>query len=134
MAQNDAADQSFFMDFLDRYNQAFYEKDVNKLREFYDSDLIYLDNHGNNDTYSLEEHLRLLSDFFKNGKTTESGAVEPILIENMRVFRKTDAACLCFLTRYKSFPVPAVRATMFLECTGGRWKIAHVHCSFEPAG
>jgi ketosteroid isomerase-like protein len=125
----------FFMDLLDNYNQAFYDKDINKLKEFYDStndSLIYFDNHKNNDTYSVEEHLRLISDFFKNGKATESGGVEPIIIENLHVFHKTDSACLCFITRYKSFPVPAVRATMYLERTDNQWKIIHVHCSFEP--
>lgn len=125
----------FFVNILDEYNQAFYDKDINKLREFYDSDnnvLIYFDNHMNNDTYNLEDHLRLISDFFENGKATESGGVEPLIIENLHVFHKTDAACLCFLARYKSFPDPAVRATMYLECLNNKWKIVHVHCSFEP--
>lgn len=128
-------DQLFFMDFLNRYNQAFYEKDMNRLKDFYDSAgnvLIYFDNHKNNDTYCLEDHLRLIADFFKNGKATESGAVEPISMENLQIFSKKDSACLCFIVRYKSFPVPAVRATMYLECIEGTWKILHVHCSFEP--
>lgn len=57
-----------FGDILDDYNQAFYDKDINKLKEFYDltnNILIYFDNHKNNDTYCLEEHLRLISDFLK---------------------------------------------------------------------
>lgn len=124
-----------FADLLDQYNQAFYDKDINRLKEFYDSAnhvLFYFDNHKNNDTYCLEDHLRLISDFFENGKATESGGVEPIAIEMLHVFHKTDSACLCFLVRYKSFPIPAVRATMYLECIESVWKILHVHCSFEP--
>lgn len=124
-----------FVDFLNHYNQAFYDKDIEKLRKFYDSGnntLIYFDNHKNNDTYCLEDHLHLLYDFFKNGKATESGGIEPISIENLHVFQKADSACLCFITRYKSFPVPAVRATMYLEYIDNVWKIMHVHCSFEP--
>ncbi len=125
----------FFIDLLNNYNKAFYDKDINKLKEFYNSTnnvLIYFDNHKNNDTYSLEEHLRLISDFFKNGKSTESGGVEPLIIENFNVFHKTDSACLCFMARYKSFPVPGVRTTMYLECFNNNWKVMHVHCSFEP--
>lgn len=112
-----------FANLLDDYNQAFYNKDINRLKESYDSSnniLIYFENHKNNDTYCLEEQLRLISDFFKNGKATESGGVEPISIENLHVFHKTDSACLCFIARYRSFPVPAVRATMYLECINSK--------------
>lgn len=128
-------DDKFFMELLDNYNEAFYSKDINRLKEFYDTDtnvLIYLDNHKNNDTYYLDEHLRLIADFFENGKSTESGGVEPLIIENFNVFHKGDAACLCFIARYKSFPVPGVRTTMYLECNNNTWRIKHVHCSFEP--
>lgn len=124
-----------FLNLLNEYNQAFYDKDISKLKEFYDTSnniLIYFDNHKNNDTYYLDEHLRLISDFFENGKATESGGVEPLIIENMNIFHKTDSACLCFIARYKSFPTPAVRTTMYLEYLNDKWKIMHVHCSFEP--
>lgn len=124
-----------FINLLDEYNQAFYDKNISKLKEFYDTStniLIYFDNHMNNDTYGLEDHLKLISNFFENGKGTESGGVEPLIIENMNIFHRTDAACLCFIARYKSFPTPAVRTTMYLECTNDKWKIIHVHCSFEP--
>jgi len=133
MEHNDI--DQLFMSFLERYNQAWYDKDINKLKEFYDSAnniLIYFDNHRNNDTYDLDEHLRLVSDFFENGKSTESGGVEPLTIENLRVFHKTNSACLCFIAKYKSFPTPAVRTTMYLEYISNEWKVVHVHCSFEP--
>jgi len=38
----------FFADFLDEYNQTWYDKDIKKLKEYYDvdgSNLIYYDNH-----------------------------------------------------------------------------------------
>ena len=127
--------KQLFVDFLDAYNQAFYDKDLDKLKKFYDSTnniLIYFDNHKNNDTYYVDEHLHLISEFFENGKATESGGVEPLIIEDLHVFHKIDSACLCFIARYKSFPVPAVRTTMYLECIFNEWKIIHVHCSFEP--
>lgn len=124
-----------FIKFLNAYNECFYNKDLVGLKEFYDSKgnvLIYFDNHKNNDTYSLEEHLQLISDFFKKGKSTESGEVEPLIIENLNVFHKGEAACLCFISKYKSFPVPAVRSTLYLECMDDRWKIIHAHFSFQP--
>lgn len=133
--QNKQDDLRIFTDFINAYNDCFYNKDIEKLKEFYDvknNTLIYLDNHKNNDTYTLKQHINLLADFFKNGKKTESGAVEPLLMENFNVFRREDAACLCYIARYKSFPTPAVRCTLYLECLQGKWKIMHVHCSFEP--
>jgi hypothetical protein len=128
-------EQKVFIDFLNSYNECFYQKDIEKLKKFYDSNnnmLIYFDNHKNNDTYDLEQHLNLLSDFFKNGKKTETGDVEPLIIENLNIFHKEKAACLCYIARYKSFPEPAVRCTLYLECLDNEWKIIHVHCSFQP--
>ncbi len=124
-----------FIDFLNSYNECFYTKDIDKLKKFYDSSnnvLIYFDNHKNNDTYNLEQHLKLLSDFFKNGKLTESRDVEPLITENLNIFHNQKTACLCFISRYKSFPVPAVRSTLYLECLENQWKIIHAHYSFQP--
>ena len=50
---------------------AFLEKNLEKLRSFYpnnNSELIYFDNHKNNDTFSVNDHMKLLNDFFQNGK------------------------------------------------------------------
>lgn len=127
--------KKIFVDFLDQYNECFYNKDIVGLKEFYDTQsnvLIYFDNHKGNDTYTLEEHLQLISDFFVKGKQTESGGVEPLIIENLNVFHKENAACLCFISKYKSFPVPVVRSTMYLERIEDKWKIMHAHFSFEP--
>lgn len=127
--------KKIFVDFLEQYNECFYNKDIVGLKEFYDTQsnvLIYFDNHKGNDTYTLEEHLQLISDFFVKGKQTESGGVEPLIIENLNVFHKENAACLCFISKYKSFPVPVVRSTMYLERIEDKWKIMHAHFSFEP--
>ena len=71
------------IDFLNSYNACFLNKDMEKIRNFYsdeNNELIYFDNHKNNDTYSVDDHLELLSDFFLSGKKTESGQVEEILV------------------------------------------------------
>ena len=105
------------------------------MKEYYDTDndrLIYYDNHMNNDTYTLQEHIALVSIFLTNGKETESGEVEELIIEDFNVFSKNDAACLCFIAKYKSFPRPYVRTTMYIEKIEDNWKVLHVHCSFEP--
>ena len=120
------------IEFLDSYNDCFYKKDIQKLKTFYAENLIYFDNHKGNDTYNLNDHLKLLSEFFTKGKTTESGDVEPLIMENINIFRKNDAACICFMAKYKSFPDPAIRCTYYIEKTGGEWKILHSHGSFQP--
>ena len=55
-----------------------------------------------------------------------------LTIENFNVFSKNDVACLCFIAKYKSFPRPYVRTTMYIEKIEDNWKVLHVHCSFEP--
>lgn len=127
--------RTLFENYLNEYNQAWYSKDIDKLSEFYDveyNNLIYFDNHKGNDTYSLQDHMLLISEFFRHGKQTESGEVEELTIENFNVFSKENAACLCFIARYKSCPNPYVRMTMYLEMLREKWKVMHVHCSFEP--
>lgn len=123
------------VNFLNAYNECWYNKDLEKLKEFYDYEndvLIYFDNHSNNDTYTVEGHMSLISDFFKNGKSTESGDIEPLIIENMNTFHKDNTACLCYIAKYQSCPVPAVRSTLYLEWIDKEWKIIHAHYSFQP--
>lgn len=127
--------KEYFLNYLNEYNKSWTDKDLEKLKEFYDTTnnrLIYYDNHKNNDTYTLNDHLSLVSDFLTNGKETESGEVEELIIEDFNVFSKGDAACLCFIAKYKSFPTPYVRTTMYIEKIENNWKVLHVHCSFEP--
>jgi hypothetical protein len=133
--QNTNDDLDVFIDFINAYNECWYNKDIEKLKEYYDfknNVLVYFDNHKQNDTFTFEQHINLLTDFFKNGKKTESGGVEPLIIENLNVFRRGEAACLCYIARYKSFPDPAVRCTLYLEYIEGKWKIIHAHSSFQP--
>ena len=121
--------------FIKEYDRCFLERNMEKLKRFYpddNSELVYFDNHKNNDTYSVDEHLKLLNDFFQEGKETESGTVEELIMENVHSFKTESSALICFYARYKSFPKPAVRTSMYLEREEGRWKIKHVHCSFEP--
>lgn len=59
--------ENIIKDFLNAYNECFYKKNLDELKEFYNRDdnvLIYFDNHKNNDTYSVDEHLKLISHFF----------------------------------------------------------------------
>ena len=126
---------SVLNNFLDAYNKCWYNKDLEKLKDFYDCEndrLIYFDNHKDNDTYTVEDHLNLISNFFENGKETESGAVEPLIIENLNTFHIGNAACLCYIAKYESHPIPAMRCTLYLECKNNIWKIIHAHCSFQP--
>lgn len=120
---------------LEEYDNCWYSKDIEKLKSFYSNnnkELIYFDNHKNKDTFSVNEHLELVNDFFQNGKDTESGAVEEIIKENLNYYITENAACICFYAKYKSFPEPVVRSTMYLEKDDNQWIIKHVHCSFEP--
>ena len=118
--------------FINSYNDCWYKKDIKKLKTFYDDRLIYFDNHKNNDTYNLDDHLNLISDFFTKGKTTESGDVEPLIIENINIFHRENNACICFYAKYKSFPNPSIRCTYYIEKINGEWKILHCHGSFQP--
>ena len=58
--------------------------------------------------------------------------LEKLIIEDFNVFSKDDVACLCFIAKYKSCPRPYVRTTMYIEKIEDKWKVLHVHCSFEP--
>ncbi|MGB4268388.1 MAG: hypothetical protein WBK20_04325 [Spirochaetota bacterium] len=65
------------IDFLDAYNECFYEKDIEKLKKFYDTKnnrLIYFDNHKNNDTYDLEQHL---PSYLRELRSTTAAAAKP---------------------------------------------------------
>ena len=128
-------EKEYFLKYLNEYNRTWVDKDLEKLKQYYDTKnnrLIYYDNHKGNDTYTLDKHLALVSDFLLNGKNTESGQVEDLIIEDFNAFSKNDVACLCFIAKYKSFPRPYVRTTMYIEKIKDKWKVLHVHCSFEP--
>lgn len=114
--------------FIDQYNDCFYRRDIDALRDMYssDGDIIYFDNHSLCDSYNLENHIE------KVGKFIESGDVEKLQYEILRVFDTTSSVCLIVKFIYPSNPVPSVRTTFYLERTGTQLKIRHLHYSFDP--
>ncbi|MBO5036603.1 MAG: hypothetical protein J6D42_05945 [Clostridia bacterium] len=91
--------KEYFLNYLNGYNQTWVDKNLEKLKQYYDMDnnrLIYYDNHKNNDTYTLDKHLALVSNFLLNGKETESGQVEELLIEDFNVFSKKRCSLFVF--------------------------------------
>ena len=119
--EKDTDETKVFMDFLNSYNECFYKKDLEKLKTFYNinnNKLVFFDNHKGNDTYTVEEHLKLISEFFAKGKSTESGDVEELIIENINIFNTENAGCICFIAKYKSFPEPSMRYTYYIGSSG----------------
>ncbi len=117
-----------FEELLARYNQCFYERNIEALRALYvpDNKVVYFDNHADCDSTNLETHLEQVTNFF------QAGPVVPLVSENLRVFPQGDAACMVVKLRYKNKPTPGVRASFFLERHSGAWKIRHIHFSQDP--
>lgn len=114
--------------FIDQYNECFYRRDIDALREMYssDGDIIYFDNHSQCDSYNLDDHIE------KVGRFIGSGDIEKLQYEVLRVFEKTDSVCLIVRFVYPSNPAPSVRASFYLERVGAQLKIRHLHYSFDP--
>jgi hypothetical protein len=123
-----------FRAFLDAYNRCFYDRDLKSLRALYASDgnLVYFDNHPGCDSATLAHHLRQVDAFFARGKQTESGGIEPLLVEGLTVFASDASAIMLVTLRYASAPTPGVRATFVLQREGNSWRIRHIHFSFDP--
>lgn len=123
------------LNILVEYNQCFYDRDINALEAMYcdSTGFVFWDNHPGCDSRNLGDHLRKVGDFFAAGKSTESGDVEPLIIDApcAQVFENT--AIITAIFRYKSTPSPGVRSTFVVRSVGTRWKIAHVHHSFDPS-
>ena len=117
-----------FEQLLNQYNQCFYNRDIEALRDIYvpDGNIIYFDNHANCDSSDLETHLTNVQEFFDNGSIVE------LLSENLTVYQFADAACMVVTVRYISNPQPGVRASFFLEKHQRQWKIRHIHFSTDP--
>ena len=111
-----------FEHLLKQYNQCFYERDIESLRNMYvpDGNVIYFDNHANCDSSEIEVHLSKVKEFFDNGSIVE------LLSENLAVYQVGDAACMVVTVRYSSNPQPGVRASFFMERRSGQWKIVFV--------
>ena len=117
-----------FEELLAQYNRAFYDRDLAALRALYvpDVEVPYFDNHADCDSTDLETHLEKVATFF------ETGAIAPLLVENIRAFVHGDAACVVATVRYSAEPVPGVRASFFLERHAAAWRIRHIHFSQDP--
>ena len=117
-----------FEQLLSRYNQCFYERDLEALRALYipDNEVPYFDNHANCDSSDLETHLENVANFFR------SGNLVPLVSEDLRVFPRGEAACMVLKVRYKNKPSQGVRTSFFLERHDGEWKIRHIHFSQDP--
>ena len=133
LARPSEADE--FRRILESYNQCFYQRDLEALRRMYAEErrMIYFDNHADCDTEELDAHLDAVGRFFREGKKTESGDVEPVAIENLTVYCSDAAAFATAVFRYQSAPRPGVRATFAFAAREGGWRILHIHFSFDPS-
>ena len=80
----------------------------------------------------MAAHIAAVGDFFAHGKSTESGDVEPVAVENLSAWASRDSAVVIAKLRYASAPRPAIRSTFVLETADMEWKIRHLHFSFDP--
>ncbi|WP_165390228.1 nuclear transport factor 2 family protein [Thalassococcus sp. S3] len=122
------------LEFLRAYNQCFYDKDLVALKGLYSSTsfTVFWDNHPNCDSNTLDDHFEKLSTFFSKGKLTESGSVEPLLIEELQTRASSGMLLVTAILRYQSAPIPGVRSSFVLVEEDGRWKALHIHHSFDP--
>ncbi|MEM9715888.1 MAG: nuclear transport factor 2 family protein [Pseudomonadota bacterium] len=121
-------------DFIQMYNQCFYDRDLDGLRSLYSSDefSVFWDNHKDCDSTNLDDHFAKLATFFETGKETEAGEVEPLQIEDMNVCNGSDMAVVTAILRYQSTPRPGVRSTFVLINHDNSWRAVHIHHSFDP--
>ena len=117
-----------FEQLLRQYNQCFYNRDLESLRNMYVSDgnVIYFDNHANCDSSEIETHLTKVQEFLASGTVVE------LNYENLVVYQFGEAACMVVTVRYSNNPQPGVRASFFLEKHLLQWKIRHIHFSSDP--
>lgn len=116
-----------FVELLNKYNQCFYDRDIDKLKKLYIEDnVIYFDNHKGADSYHLNDHLEKVYNFFK----TET--IFNLSYEDLIVFKNDKSACMTAKLRYSIKPYPGIRSTFYLVKKKSNWKIMHIHCSFDP--
>ena len=116
------------LDFIHRYNDCFYRKDMDALRELYSADAfsVFWDNHAGCDATELRDHFNAVGAFFAKGKETESGDVEPLMVEDARAHQVGDSLLITAILRYASVPKPGVRSTLWLVLDRGAWRAAHI--------
>lgn len=128
MELTDPKDIKPFIDLIDQYNQSFYERDIELFRDQHvdDDAFVFYDNHADCDSNNYAEHEAKVQQFFK------TGTIVTLHKDNVRVFRSADMACITLTLRYSTQPFPGVRSTYVVERHQGRWKLRHMHHSFDP--
>ncbi|MGX9855365.1 nuclear transport factor 2 family protein [Limimaricola variabilis] len=121
-------------DFLNEYNKCFYSKDIGALRSMYSSEAfaVFWDNHAGCDSHTLDDHFEKISTFLQEGRSTEGGEVEELIVEDKRIRTSSNFSLVTAILRYRSAPMPGVRSTFVLVREKGRWKAIHIHHSFDP--
>jgi len=120
--------QAELVELFHRYNQCFYDRDLNGLRSLYvddDAGFVYFDNHPASDSVELDDHMSKVSAFFA------SGEVVSLATEILSTSVHGDAGCLVARVRYQGSG-PSVRTSMFAERHAGEWMIRHLHFSTDP--
>ncbi|WP_420862802.1 YybH family protein [Algirhabdus cladophorae] len=122
------------LDFINSYNACFYKRDLDALKALYSPQNFtkFWDNHPGCDSPDLEDHFGKVSTFFKTGKQSESGTIEPLIVEDLHALAVGNTLLVTAILRYQSAPVPGVRSTFALLKENGAWKAAHIHHSFDP--
>lgn len=128
------ADHRDGLAFLSAYNRCFYNRDIDALRALYATNqfTLFWDNHPGCDSINLEDHFAKVSAFFAKGKKTESGTIEPLLVEDPKVHATQGTLLVTAILRYARAPRTGVRSTFVLVDEAGQWKAIHIHHSFDP--
>ena len=118
--------------FIRDYNACFYDRDIDRLKALYSTQgfTVFWDNHIGCDSDRFDDHFDKLADFFANGKGTESGTIEELLIEDAQVHASATTLIVTAMLRYASARKPGVRSTFVLTREDGTWKAVHLHHSF----
>lgn len=117
-----------FISFMDEYDRAFHDRDIDRFRSLHvdDNGVVFFDNHANCDSGTYRKHEANIAYFFQTGE------IGKLVRENVRVFVAGDMACITAMLRYTSERRPGVRTTYVLERDGDSWKVRHMHHSFDP--
>lgn len=102
------------LQFIRDYNRCFYDWDIDRLGGLYSAlgFTVFWDNHAGCDSDRFDDHFAKLADFFANGKDTESGTIEKLLIEDVQVHASADTLIVSAMLRYDSAPKPGFEALL----------------------
>ncbi len=131
IGQNVEMTDESLIDLFDRYNQCFYNRDADQLRDLYvddDQGFVYFDNHPDCDSVALDDHLAKVEGFLSGDQVVE------LETEVLSTSVSGNAGCLFALVRYVDRAEPPVRMSLFAESNNSVWKIRHLHFSVDPNG